>query len=90
MKNIELTTAKEKNEELFGAETKYILILLFLPIIIGELFFMIYISKGDMVLFNYIFENKNSIFVAWLIGYEILASFIVVKIFFDFIRYNKN
>jgi len=86
MKSIELTTAKKKKKSQISSETKYILLLLLLPVIIGELFFILYISKGDMILFNYIFENKNSVFVAWLIGYEILASFVVVKIFFDYFK----
>jgi len=80
MKHIELTKIKNKSGQ---AELKHILYFIFLPFIIGILFFFFYICSGDISLFKTMIHNFDfdKAYASWLIGYEILAVIILLKIF---------
>ena len=49
------------------------------PYIVGVLFIFFYIGKGDTDVFLAL-NNDNSFFIAWAIGYEVVAAIILLWI----------
>jgi hypothetical protein len=50
-----------------------------LPYIVGLIFIFFYISNGNAALFGNVSTDSN-FFLVWIIGYEILAAFILLMI----------
>jgi len=60
-----------------------------LPYIVGLLFLFFYVSKGQAAIFGSITVNSDAnFFLVWVIGYEILAAFILLMIIKSAISYS--
>jgi small-conductance mechanosensitive channel len=66
----------------------YTLYLITIPYITGAVFLFFYVAKGDFS--NFMLLDINAFFVVWLIGYEIVATFILIAILISFLRYDKK
>lgn len=59
-----------------------------IPYLIGALFLFIFVAHGSVV--NFFVLNMNSFFIVWAIGYEVIASLILITIFFSYLGYVKE
>lgn len=66
----------------------YTLYLIAIPYIVGAVFLFLFVAKGDFS--NFMLLDINAFFVVWLIGYEVVATFILIAIFMSFLRYDKK
>ncbi len=63
---------------------------LIVPYVVGFLFLFLFVSKFDFDLLEVVKNAEGSIFVSWLVGYEIVSIFTLVFILFKFISYRPN
>ncbi len=66
----------------------YTLYFITIPYISGAVFLFLFIAKVDFS--NFMLLDINAFFVVWLIGYEVIATFILIAIFISFLRYDKK
>jgi hypothetical protein len=56
-----------------------------IPYIAGILFLFLFIARADME--NFLVFDLSAFFVVWAIGYEVVASIILIAIFISYIKY---
>jgi hypothetical protein len=56
-----------------------------IPYIAGIIFLFLFIARADME--NFLVFDLTAFFVVWAIGYEIVASLILIAIFISYIKY---
>jgi len=56
-----------------------------IPYITGIIFLFVFIARADME--NFLVFDLTAFFVVWAIGYEIVASLILIAIFISYIKY---
>jgi len=56
-----------------------------IPYITGIVFLFLFIARADME--SFLVFDLTSFFIVWAIGYEIVASILIVAIFIAYIRY---
>lgn len=56
-----------------------------IPYITGIIFLFVFIARADMD--NFLVFDLTAFFVVWAIGYEIVASLILIAIFISYIKY---
>jgi hypothetical protein len=56
-----------------------------IPYITGIIFLFLFIARADME--SFLVFDLTSFFIVWAIGYEIVASILIVAIFIAYIRY---
>ncbi|MDH4943681.1 hypothetical protein [Sulfurimonas sp. C5] len=66
----------------------YIVYFVAVPYIAGAFFLFLFIAGGDFD--NFMLLNLNSFIIVWLIGYEIVAAFLLFWIFIMFLQYEKE
>lgn len=59
-----------------------------IPYVIGALFLFIVIARLSFN--NFMLIDFNSFFIVWAIGYEIIASILLIIIFIAFLKYNDD
>lgn len=59
-----------------------------IPYIVGSLFLYFFVANGSFG--NYKLLKTEAFFIVWMIGYEIVAAFMLVFIFISFLRYDKE
>ncbi len=59
-----------------------------IPYIVGILFLFLVIARGDMD--NFLVFDITAFFIVWAIGYEIVASLLLIGIFISYIKYMSN
>ena len=65
----------------------YALYFIVIPYIVGIMFLFLYVAKGAYT--NFALLDITSFLIIWAIGYEIMGAFILLLIFFSFLRYLK-
>jgi hypothetical protein len=65
----------------------YLLYFICVPYASGAIFLFLFIAGGDYD--NFMLLDLNSFLVVWLIGYEIVAAFLLFWIFIMFLQYEK-
>ncbi|WP_428737297.1 hypothetical protein [Sulfurimonas sp.] len=66
----------------------YIIYFTLIPYIAGAIFLFLFIAGGDF--HNFMLLDLNSFIIVWLIGYEIVAAFLLFWIFIMFLQYEKD
>ena len=66
----------------------YLLYFICVPYIAGAIFLFLFIAGGDYD--NFMLLDLNSFIIVWLIGYEIVAAFLLFWIFIMFLQYEKS
>ncbi|MEA1919187.1 MAG: hypothetical protein U9N52_05055 [Campylobacterota bacterium] len=56
-----------------------------IPYITGIIFLFLFIARADME--NFLVFDLTAFFVVWAIGYEIVASLILITIFISYLKY---
>ena len=59
-----------------------------IPYVLGALFLFVVIARLSFS--NFMLLNFNSFFIVWAIGYEIIASILLIVIFMAFLKYNED
>ncbi|MDQ1263662.1 MAG: hypothetical protein QG559_663 [Campylobacterota bacterium] len=59
-----------------------------IPYIVGSLFLYFFVANGSFG--NYKLLETEAFFIVWLIGYEIVAAFMLIFIFVSFLMYDKG
>ncbi len=59
-----------------------------IPYLIGAVFLFFFVAGGDYD--NFMLLDKSAILVVWMIGYEIVATLLLISIFISFLRYDKK
>ncbi|MFA7354263.1 MAG: hypothetical protein WCZ70_06535 [Sulfurimonadaceae bacterium] len=75
--------AMEGYEEFF-----YTLYFLMIPYIVGAVFLFFFVAGGDYE--NFMLLEISAFFIVWMIGYEIVATLLLITIFISFLRYQKK
>ncbi|MFT7859830.1 MAG: hypothetical protein ABXS93_02720 [Sulfurimonas sp.] len=66
----------------------YIFYFVAVPYIAGAVFLFLFIAGGDFD--NFMLLNLNSFLIVWMIGYEIVAAFLLFWIFIMFLQYEQD
>ena len=66
----------------------YTLYFLSVPYIVGAVFLFFFIAGGSYD--NFMLLEMNAFLIVWLIGYEIVASLILIAIFISFLNYDRT
>ncbi|MDY0124374.1 hypothetical protein [Sulfurimonas sp.] len=66
----------------------YTLYFLSVPYITGAIFLFFFIAGGSYD--NFMLLEMNAFFIVWLIGYEIVATLILIAIFISFLKYDRT
>ena len=66
----------------------YTIYFITIPYLFGAVFLFFYISHGNSN--NFMLLNKSAFLIVWAIGYEIVASIILLYLFFSFITYDTK
>lgn len=66
----------------------YTLYFLSIPYITGAIFLFFFIAGGSYD--NFMLLEMNAFFIVWLIGYEIVATLILIAIFISFLKYDRT
>lgn len=66
----------------------YILYFLLVPYITGLVFLFIFIAGGSFE--NFALLDSSAFLIVWMIGYEIVASCLLIGIFISFLRYDDS
>ncbi|MCW8894893.1 MAG: hypothetical protein OQK48_08515 [Sulfurimonas sp.] len=66
----------------------YALYFLLVPYITGLVFLFIFIAGGSFE--NFALLDSSAFLIVWMIGYEIVASCILIAIFISYLRYDKS
>lgn len=61
---------------------------LFIPYASGALFLFLYIAKVQFE--KFLLLDMSSLFVVWMIGYEVIAVFLLFMIFLSYLKFLKN
>ncbi|WP_345978828.1 hypothetical protein [Sulfurimonas sp. HSL3-2] len=59
-----------------------------IPYLIGALFLFIFIAQGSVI--NFFVLDISAFFIVWAIGYEVIASLILITIFFSYLNYVRE
>ncbi len=59
-----------------------------IPYIAGIIFLFVFIARADIE--NFLVFDLTSFFVVWAIGYEIVASLLLIGIFISYIKYMSS
>lgn len=59
-----------------------------IPYLIGALFLFIFVAQGSVV--NFFVLDISAFFIVWAIGYEVIASLILITIFFSYLNYVRE
>lgn len=66
----------------------YILYFLFIPYIVGAIFLFIFIAGGSFE--NFALLDSSAFLIVWMIGYEVVASCLLIGIFISFLKYDDG
>ena len=66
----------------------YTLYFLSVPYITGAIFLFFFVAGGSYD--NFMLLEMNAFLIVWLIGYEIVASLILIAIFISFLKYDRT
>ncbi|WP_304543199.1 hypothetical protein [Sulfurimonas microaerophilic] len=66
----------------------YLFYFIAIPYVTGAVFLFLFIAGGDFD--NFMLLNLNSFIIVWLIGYEIVAAFLLFWIFIMFLQYERE
>lgn len=66
----------------------YTIYFLMIPYLVGALFLLLFVAKGDYN--NFMLLDMSAFLIVWMIGYEIVATLLLIAIFISFLRYEKN
>lgn len=66
----------------------YTLYFLTVPYITGAIFLFFFVAGGNYD--NFKLMEMNAFLIIWLIGYEIVATIILIAIFISFLKYEKD
>lgn len=66
----------------------YTLYFFTIPYIAGAIFLFLFIAKADYE--NFMLLDTSAFFIVWMIGYEIIATLLLIAIFISFLRYDKK
>lgn len=69
-------------------ELAYIFYFLSIPYISGAIFLFLFVAGANFD--NFMLLDLNSFLIVWLIGYEIVAAFLLFWIFIMFLQYEKG
>lgn len=59
-----------------------------IPYLIGALFLFVFVAQGSVV--NFFVLDISAFFIVWAIGYEVIASLILITIFFSYLNYVRE
>ena len=65
----------------------YTLYFLAVPYITGAIFLFFFVAGGSYD--NFMLLDMNAFLIVWLIGYEIVATLILITIFISFLKYDR-
>ncbi len=66
----------------------YTLYFLSVPYITGAVFLFFFVAGGSYD--NFMLLEMNAFLIVWLIGYEIVATLILIAIFISFLKYDRT
>lgn len=66
----------------------YTLYFLSIPYITGAIFLFFFVAGGNYD--NFMLLDMNAFLIVWLIGYEIVATLILIAIFISFLKYDRT
>lgn len=66
----------------------YTLYFLMIPYIVGAVFLFFFVAGADYD--NFMLLEISAFFIVWMMGYEIVATLLLISIFFSFLRYEKK
>lgn len=66
----------------------YPLYFLFTPYIVGALFIFLFIASGSFSAFQQL--DMSAFLIVWMIGYEIVATALLIGILVNFLKYEDN
>ncbi len=66
----------------------YTIYFLMIPYIVGAVFLFFFVAKGDYD--NFMLLDTSAFLIVWMIGYEIVATLLLISIFISFLRYDKK
>ncbi|QOY51151.1 hypothetical protein [Candidatus Sulfurimonas baltica] len=66
----------------------YPLYFLFIPYVVGALFIFLFIASGNFSVFQQL--DMSAFLIVWMIGYEIVATALLVGILVNFLKYDDN
>lgn len=66
----------------------YTIYFLTIPYVLGATFLFFFIAKGNYG--NFMLLDTTAFLIVWMIGYEIIASLLLIAIFISFLRYEKK
>lgn len=66
----------------------YTLYFLMIPYIVGTVFLFFFVAGADYD--NFMLLEISAFFIVWMMGYEIVATLLLISIFFSFLRYEKK
>ncbi len=56
-----------------------------IPYVTGVIFLFLFVARGDM--HNFLILDLTHFFIVWAIGYEVVASIILILLFVSYIKY---
>ncbi|MGE4397095.1 MAG: hypothetical protein AB7D34_06580 [Sulfurimonas sp.] len=66
----------------------YTIYFLSIPYLTGAIFLFFFVAGGSYD--NFMLLEMNAFFIVWLIGYEIVATLILIAIFISFLKYDRT
>ena len=68
----------------------YTIYFLVIPYIVGLIFLFLFVAGGDFANFKLMEMKASAFLIVWMIGYEIVATLLLVGIFISFLRYDDK
>ncbi len=66
----------------------YAIYFVLIPYLVGSVFLFFAIANGDFA--NFKLLDMSAFFIVWLIGYEIVATLMLIGIFIMYLKYDDN
>lgn len=66
----------------------YTLYFLMIPYMVGAVFLFLFVAGADYN--NFMLLEISAFFIVWMMGYEIVATLLLIAIFISFLRYEKK